>query len=145
MTLTNLRIQLDPGAYQPAQAHPTDAGFDLRAPADGIIPAHGTVFISTGVHIEIPAGWVGMICSRSGLAANSGISIPNDPGIIDPGYTGAIGVLLENKTQLDYYITQGDRIAQLLIIPTATPALTIVDHLTPTERGQRGFGSTGKA
>jgi len=83
-----------------------------------------------------------MVCSRSGLASR-GIFVANAPGIVDPDYTGEIKVILFNGSQEPHYVRQGDRIAQVLIIPFFEPGFAEVDRFPPTERGERGFGSSG--
>lgn len=136
-----MKIQLDDGAIMPERAHKTDAGLDLFAPYCVDIPAHGRTSIKTGVHIAIPAGYVGLIKSKSGLMRNHGIRAD---GTIDSGYTGQIEAVLFNDSDRDFAIRRGDKITQLVIAPCKYPALELVDSLDDTERGDGGFGSTGK-
>lgn len=136
-----MKIKLDPGAFLPVRAHPTDAGLDLRSPYRAWMPSYGSAIIDTGVHIEIPESYVGMLKSKSGLNVQHGIT---NEGVIDSGYTGSIVVKLYNHTPHGYYIEKGDKISQLVILPIITPTLELVDELEPTERGENGFGSTGK-
>lgn len=136
-----MKIKLDPGAFLPLRAHPTDAGLDLRSPYRAWMPSYGNAIIDTGVHIEIPEGYVGMLKSKSGLNVQHGIT---SEGVIDSGYTGSIVVKLYNHTPHGYYIEKGDKISQLVILPIITPTLELVDELEPTERGGNGFGSTGR-
>ena len=136
-----MKIKLDPGAYVPERAHPTDAGLDLRSPADEYLPGLGCVRIDTGVHVAIPEGYVGMLKSRSGLNVNYGIT---SEGVIDSGYTGSIVVKLYNSSVSDHLINKGDKISQLVIMPIITPELELVSSLEETERGDNGFGSTGR-
>ena len=136
-----LEVVLDPGAYMPRQAHEFDAGFDLFSPIDTILWGGNTITIDTGVHIEIPEGYVGMLKSKSGLNVKHDIT---SEGVIDSGYTGSICVKLYNHGQNAYEVNKGDKISQLVIMPIFTPALEIVSHLDSTERGDGGFGSTGK-
>lgn len=142
-----MKIKLDKGAFAPERQHPRDAGLDLRIPdlfiyrnAGIIIPSYGSAFIDTGVHIELPAGYVGLIKSRSGLYANHGISTD---GVIDENYRGAIGVTLINNSDTPLKLRAGDRLAQLIIVPCIYVDVEIVDTLSNTDRGADGFGSTG--
>ena len=137
-----LKIALDGGAYTPIRAHETDAGLDLRSPVDVTIPAGGDVVIDTGVHIEIPCGFVGFLKSKSGLNVKHGII---SEGVIDTGYTGSIVVKLYNLSDESYEIKAGDKITQLVILPIMQkPWFMLVDKLEDTERGNGGFGSTGR-
>lgn len=135
-----IKIKLDDGAFVPTRAHETDAGLDLYA-MDGalILPGQSHSF-DTGVHIEIPAGYVGMIKSKSGLNVKNGIT---SEGVIDCGYTGSMVVKLYNHGFDSVKIERGQKISQLVILPIITPELELVDELEDTERGNGGFGSTG--
>lgn len=146
-----IKIMLDLVAFMPTRAHDADAGYDLFSPytvpvpcarnmGDGIAQI-GYATIDTGVHIEIPKGYVGFIKSKSGLNVNHGITTD---GVIDSGYTGSIHVKLYNHSENNYMVNRGDKIAQLVILPILTPDLDIADHLEATERGDGGFGSTGR-
>ncbi len=135
-----MKIKLDPGANI-TRAHPTDAGLDLYARETQIVCAKEDAFFDTGVHIELPKGTAGLIVSKSGLCKNHGIT---STGLIDSGYTGSIGVTLFNHSGYDYKVNAGDKISQLVIMPILTPELELVDELEETERGENGFGSTGK-
>ena len=143
-----IKVKLDPGAIMPTRAHSTDAGLDLYSPCVVVVPASragwnkaGSVCIDTGVHIEIPAGYVGMIKSKSGLNVKHNIT---SEGVIDSGYTGSMVVKLYNHGLADITIQKGQKISQLVILPIITPDLELVDDLEETERGNGGFGSTGK-
>lgn len=136
-----MKIKLDENAYMPIRAFETDAGLDLRSPIHALVKARGSVKIDTGVHIELPKGTTGFLKSKSGLNVNHGIT---SEGVIDVGYTGSIKVKLYNHTDQDYYVKKGDKISQLVIIPILTPELEIVNELDNTERGDGGFGSTGR-
>ena len=105
------------------------------------MPPYSSAVIATGVHVEIPEGYGGMLKSKSGLNVKHDIT---SEGVIDSGYTGSICVKLYNHGQSAYEVNKGDKISQLVIMPIITPALEIVDHLDNTERGDRGFGRTGK-
>lgn len=136
-----MKIKLDPGAIMPTRAHSDDAGLDLYAPEGTDVEVFLRRTIDIGVHVEIPKGYVGLIKSRSGLNRNHGVVCE---GVIDAGYTGSIGVTLYNHSDEVFHVRAGDRIAQLLLVPIITPELEPVDELDDTERGNKGFGSTGK-
>lgn len=145
-----IRVKLDEGAYMPERAHDNDAGYDLRTPKDiRVIPFmqneyrddNGSVTIDTGVHIEIPKGYVGFLKSKSGLNVKNDLT---GTGVIDSGYTGSIVVKLYNHGNRVHHFSKGDKIIQLVLLPIYTPELEIVDELDDTERGDNGFGSTGK-
>ena len=136
-----MKIQLDPGAIMPTRAHETDAGLDLYSPVRKVIRANDWEGIDTGVHVEIPQGYVGMITSKSGLMAKEGIT---SRGTIDSGYNGSIRAVLFNHSRKDYIVEKGQKITQLVLMPIITPELELVDSLEDTERGANGFGSTGK-
>jgi dUTP pyrophosphatase len=135
---------LDAGLPEPRRARRDDAGWDLYAAADATLPAGGgPVTVGTGVAIAIPPGWVGLVCSRSGLAAKRGIAVLNAPGVVDPGYRGELKAILYSIAAEPQTIRRGDRVAQLLIVPAPSVTLRRVDTLPATERGQDGLGSTG--
>ena len=140
-----MRIKLDEGAFIPTRAHPTDAGMDLYARDTQIVPAREHAIFDTGVHIELPYGTVGMLKSKSGLNVKHGIT---SEGVIDAGYTGSIVAKLYNNSGRDYKVNAGDKITQLVIMPYVAPdvetGIQIVDELEDTERGEKGFGSSGK-
>ena len=135
-----LMAKLDEMAIRPTRAHPDDAGLDLYSPAPFWIHPGEHVCIDTGVHVSIPAGFVGLITSKSGLMAK-GIT---SRGTIDSGYTGSIRAVLYNHGPEGYQIKRGDKITQLIILPCVTPAIQEVDELPSTSRGEQGFGSTGR-
>lgn len=139
-----IKFTLDPGAYAPEKAHEADAGYDLRAMYDSKenLYSYDQEIFDTGVHVEIPKGYVGYVQSRSGLNFGKGIICPT--GTIDSGYTGSIKVKLYNLVYESYKIHKGDKIAQLIIQPIADTELVQVDSLEETERGDNGFGSTGR-
>ena len=139
--IEKIKVKLDPGAIMPTRAHAADAGLDLYAPEMFAVAANGGATISTGVHIEIPEGYVGFLKSKSGLNVKHGLTTT---GTIDAGYTGSIVVKLYNNSPKVYVFEKGDKIAQLVILPIITPELELVDDLGKTERGANGFGSTGR-
>lgn len=150
-----MNVMLDEGALMPTKAHEADAGFDLYTPIDlKVSPNRHTNYfnhnlwqglecatIDTGVHIAIPKGYVGMIKSKSGLNVKRGLVAE---GVIDSGYTGSIVVKLYNLSQYETHFKRGDKIAQLVVMPISSEGLELVDHLDDTERGDNGFGSTGR-
>jgi dUTP pyrophosphatase len=136
-----MKVKLEPWAYMPERAYSTDAGADLRTPYNETIEPRGSVVIDTGVHIELPPNTVGMLKSKSGLNVKHGIT---SEGVIDVGYTGSIRVKLLNHSDKPYEFKAGDKISQLVIMPILTPTFELVDELEETERGNGGFGSTGK-
>ena len=136
-----IKIVLDKNAIMPTRAHETDAGLDLYATKRAIIKSGRSKVFDTGVHIELPAGTVGMIKSKSGLNVKHGLI---SEGVIDVGYTGSIRVKLYNLSTEPYIVRKGDKISQLVVMPILTPDLELVEELTPSDRGDNGFGSTGK-
>lgn len=136
-----IKIKLDEGAKMPTRAHSADAGYDLYARETQIISAKESAKFDTGVHIEIPIGYVGMVKSKSGLNVKHGIT---SEGVIDAGYTGTIVAKLYNNSGYDYKVNAGDKITQLVIMPIITPELEEVETLEETERGNGAFGSSGK-
>lgn len=141
-----MKVMLDHGAKMPTRAHPYDAGLDLYAPetvgAHTIPPCGGSVTIDTGVHVQIPEGYCGFIKSKSGLNVKRGITVT---GVIDSHYTGSIAVKVYNHNHcFRYDVLPGDKIAQLVILKCELPELELVDSLEDTDRGDNGFGSTGR-
>lgn len=136
-----MNIILDNGAFKPEFAHKTDAGADLRSPVEAVVPARNSVVIDTGVHVEIPEGYVGMLKSKSGLNVKHDLI---GTGTIDSGYSGSIWVKLYNLGDTDYQIQRGDKIIQMVILPCVYCEFTQVDKFAVTERGTGGFGSTGR-
>lgn len=136
-----MNIKLDNGAYMPTRAHSTDAGLDLRTPIDVVVPARGSATIDTGVHIELTPFTTGFLKSKSGLNVNHGLT---SEGVIDVGYTGSICVKLYNHSDKAYEFKKGDKISQLVILPILIPELELVSDLDETERGDNGFGSSGR-
>jgi dUTP pyrophosphatase len=136
-----IKVVLDDGAKMPHRAHSADAGYDLFSREDAVIhPNTGGVF-DTGVHVAIPEGYVGFLKSKSGLNVKHSIQ---SEGVIDCGYTGSIHVKLFNHGTRSVTIEKGQKISQLVLLPIITPDLELVDSLDQTERGNGGFGSTGK-
>ena len=136
-----VKVVLDDGAVMPAYAHDDDAGMDLISAEINVVPAHGRQTFKTGVHMAIPKGYFGAIRAKSGLLRNHGIICS---GTVDCGYTGEIRVTLVNTGDNDYSVFKGDKIAQLILIPYHHAEFVQVDKLDETERGDNGFGSTGR-
>jgi dUTP pyrophosphatase len=136
--------QLDPDLPLPAYAHPGDAGADLYAAIDVAIAPGDRAVVPTGIAIELPEGYVGLVHPRSGLAARLGITVLNAPGTIDAGYRGEIMVILVNHDLATIAsIARGDRIAQLVVQRVERAQFHRVDTLTASVRGASGHGSTG--
>lgn len=137
---------LDPEMPAPAYAQEGDAGADLRSTVDLQLAPGERALIPTGVALALPAGYVGLVHPRSGLAARHGITVVNAPGTVDSGYRGEIKVcLLNTDTETPFSISRGDRIAQLVIQRYATADFVLTDELSESTRGAGGFGSTGTA
>jgi dUTP pyrophosphatase len=136
--------RLDPAAVLPARAHEGDAGLDLRALEPLTLGPGERGFVRTGVAIELPPGFAGLVVPRSGLAARHGVTLVNTPGLIDSGYRGELRVLLLNTDRTEpFEVRPGDRIAQLVVVAVAAPEPVEVAELSETARGDGGFGSTG--
>jgi dUTP pyrophosphatase len=138
--------RLSDKATLPVRVHEGDAGMDLCAAEAASIGPGQRVQVGTGLAVEIPEGWAGMILPRSGLALKYGIALVNAPGLVDPGYRGEIRVLLLNTdANSEFKVAVGDRIAQMLLTPfsTARPVVVEAGVLGEAERGTAGFGSSG--
>lgn len=137
--------RLDPLLPMPSYAHPGDAGLDLRAREDGVVPADGgRLLMPTGIALAIPAGYAGFVLPRSGNAANHGVTLVNTPGLIDSGYRGEVKVVLLNTDPADaFVVNRGDRIAQLVIQRVEHVAWESVEDLEGYDRGG-GFGHSGR-
>jgi dUTP pyrophosphatase len=139
--------QLDTDLPVPCYAREGDAGADLLARSDVVLPAAGgRAVVPTGVAVAIPAGYAGFVLPRSGLAARHGITCLNTPGLVDSGYRGELQVVLVNLDPArDYEVSRGDRIAQLVILAADQVAFELVtaDELGTSDRGAGGFGHTG--
>lgn len=141
-----MKVVLEKGAFMPTRAHENDAGLDLYSPiCTAVLPKikkdiENSVVIDTLVRVQIPAGYVGDIKSKSGMMVKHDIITD---GTIDAGYTGTIRVKLFNLGTEIYRIERGQKIAQLVLKKIITPELEVVDRLEETERGAGGFGSTG--
>lgn len=137
-------LRLDPRAELPTRAHSDDAGLDLRALEPVSLAPGRRASVRTGLAVEIPVGHAGLVMPRSGLAVRHGISVVNSPGLIDAGYRGELRVLLLNTDPVqDCQLAAGDRIAQLVIVAVSATEITEVLELSPSARGEAGFGSSG--
>ena len=136
-----IKTMLDDGAFLPERAHGTDAGEDIRTPYGFAIPAGGTVIVKTGIHVQLPPRSVGMVKSKSGLHIRDGITTE---GVIDEGYSGEIVVKLHNRNIEPRAFKRGDKIAQLVVMPVLYPTYVESDSIEAGERGDNGFGSTGR-
>ena len=137
--------RLDLDLPLPATAHSGDAGIDLHARVDVILPARGgRALVPTGVAVAIPIGFFGQVVPRSGLALKHGVTLVNTPGIIDSGYRGELQVIMINTDQnLDYKVVRGDRIAQLVIQEVVVTNWQVVERLEGEDR-VGGFGHSGR-
>lgn len=137
-------LRLDPALPLPRYARDLDAGADLAVTADVVVEPGERVLVGTGVAIALPAGYVGLVHPRSGLAARSGLSIVNAPGTVDAGYRGEIRVCLLNTDRREpIHLRRGDLIAQLVVQRVSYAEFREVAELPPSERGDGGHGSSG--
>lgn len=139
--LEEINVMLDKGAFPPIRCYNQDAGLDLCTPKDVTIKPGSHTVIDTGVHIEIPEGYVGMLKSKSGLNIRHEII---GEGVIDAGYTGSIMAKLYNLGKSVMRFARGDKVIQLVILPIMTPKINLVTEFSETARGDSGFGSTGR-
>ena len=145
--MSTIRVKkLSPNAILPTYGSAGAAAADLYACLEeSVTIAPGeTVFIPTGLSVEIPVGCAGLIYARSSMGAKRGLAPANKVGVIDSDYRGEIKVVLLNHSSAEQTVAPGERIAQMIITPVLTPAYEEVDELTDTDRGTGGFGSTGK-
>lgn len=135
--------RLQSNAIQPSHGSQWAAGYDLYSCGFSIIEPHTTLKIGTGIAMEIPEGYFGAIFARSGLATKRGLRPANCVGVVDSDYRGEIIVALHNDSDFPQEVSDGERIAQIVIIPYLPVDFTEVDNLSSTVRGEGGFGSTG--
>ena len=128
----------------PEYATPASAGVDLRASEGCVIPSGGRALVPTGLRIALPEGYEAQVRPRSGLALEHGVTLPNSPGTIDADYRGEIEVILMNLGSEPFVVEPGDRIAQMIVAPVTRVAWSEAEELDATERGEGGFGSTGR-
>ena len=138
--------RLDPDASLPEQAHPGDAGLDLRSVMDLRVEPGERAMVRTGLAVAIPEGHAGLVLPRSGLASKHGLTLSNAPGLIDAGYRGEVVCAVVNLDREEAVsIAKGDRIAQLVIVEVPPVRPSWVDELPDSTRGEGGFGSTGRS
>lgn len=136
-----MKIKLEPGAYMPERKHDTDAGLDIKAMHGQRVMPGGSAVFRTGVHVELPAGCAGLLVSKSGLNIKHDIT---STGLIDEGFSGEIRVKLFNHGPDSYLVSAGDSISQLVVIPVRYVDVVVVDEIKAGDRGEDGFGSTGR-
>ena len=145
MYAIELPMTIDSGAKVPTYAHDTDAAADLYA-LETVVVEGKTLGnkIRTGVKIQLPEGWLALILPRSSMGTKTPLRLSNSVGLIDSGYRGELGVLYDNISDTPYTINAGDRIAQLLVMPSYRFQAKVVDILSDSDRGETGFGDSGK-
>ncbi len=136
--------KLDEAAVLPTYGSASSAGADLYAAAEVTIASGQTVLVHTGLAMEIPEGLVGLIYARSGLATKRGLAPANKVGVIDSDYRGEIMVALHNHGSCEQTVEAGERVAQMVFAPYFAAEFCLTDELGQTDRGEGGFGSTGK-
>ena len=136
-----MKVKLKLNAKAPTRAHDTDAGLDLYAMHGGLVRAHQTATFNTGVHVELPRGTAGILMPKSGMMTHHDLLTF---GIVDEGYTGEILVHIFNCGGTDYSVSPGDKISQMLIVPVLYEPVEIVDSINGGDRGENGFGSSGR-
>ena len=142
--VTGLPVKrLHDGATVPTSAYEGDAGLDLAASERVELAPGERAVVGTGIAVAIPEGHAGFVQPRSGLAARHGITVVNSPGLVDAGYRGELKVVLLNTDRDERFVVEpGMRIAQLVVVPVATPVPEEVEELPASERGEKGFGSS---
>lgn len=134
-----IKVILD-NAKMPTKAHKADAGFDLYAPGSFVVKSKDSAIVDTGVHFQIPCGYVGFLKSKSGLNVKCGI---RGEGVIDSGYTGSVVVKLYNDSDAPIALEEGQKIIQIVFLPIPDVKLSQTNSFENTERGNNGFGSSG--
>ncbi len=135
-----MKFVVEEGGFAPIREHETDAGVDLRTPIDVDIEPHSSVRVDLRVRVEIPKGYVGLLTSKSGLMDKD----IKTTGTIDCGYSGTIGCRIFNHSDGHAFFKRGDKVTQLVVLPCIMDGVEIVDEITAGDRGENGFGSTGK-
>lgn len=143
MSIKVLVKKINENAKMPSYAHFGDAGVDLYAARDTVVPPHGRALVPTGLKIAIPNGYEGQVRPKSGLALKHGITVLNTPGTVDAPYRGEVGVILFNSSDNEYVARSGEKIAQMVFCKVENAEFELVEDLPETDRGEGGFGSTG--
>jgi dUTP pyrophosphatase len=138
-----VKVIADDDSLIPAYQTSGSAGCDLMSTDNVVIPSGSRLVVGTGLKMEIPSGFAAQVCSRSGLAAKSGIQVLNAPGLVDNDYRGEVKVILYNSGREDFIVKKGDRIAQLMFFPIFQAIFQKAKTVSETDRGEGGFGSTG--
>jgi dUTP pyrophosphatase len=144
MVKINVKVRKKANVDMPKQAHEGDAGTDIVIAESVTLPPWGRATVPTGLSMEIPNGFVGLMFPRSGLATKLGVSLSNCVGVIDSGYRGEIGVPLINNNGREVTLKAGERVAQMVFVRYAEPRYVEVEGLADSKRGEDGFGSTGR-
>lgn len=139
-----LRVALEEGALPPEYRTAGSAGMDVRIAESVELKPHERKLVRTGMKIQVPEGYEGQLRPRSGLALEHGVTMANSPGTIDSDYRGEVKLILLNTGRHPVRLSKGDRVAQLVICPVARAEVVVVEDLEDTERGDGGFGSTGR-
>lgn len=137
----HIDVMLEPGAKMPTKAHETDAGYDIYTPHELYVKAGESGAVHTGVHMIIPKGWCGMVMSKSGLNTKHDIKTT---GLVDADYTGEIIIKVQNHGVKDYHFHRGEKVTQIVIMPVTDTIFHEITELPDTERGSKGFGSSGR-
>ena len=137
----NVYYSLDEGAHDIEHAYETDGGYDLRCIHGATIGSFDSHVFDTGVHIEIPRGYAGLLVSKSGLNVVHSLT---GTGLIDSGFTGSIKVRVYNLGSMAYRFDDGDKVVQIVFVPVMNPTLVRRDYILSGDRGERGYGSTGR-
>lgn len=135
-----MKFVVEEGGFAPVREHATDAGIDLRLPEDVCVDAYRSKKVDLRVRVEIPNGYVGLLTSKSGLMDKD----IKTTGTIDCGYSGTIGCRIFNHGEIPRYFKRGDKVTQLVVLPCIMDDVEIVDEITAGDRGENGFGSTGR-
>ena len=138
-----IKVITDDDSLIPAYQTSGSSGCDLMSTDNVVIPSGSRLVVGTGLKMEIPSGFAAQVCSRSGLAAKSGIQVLNAPGLVDNDYRGEVKVILYNSGREDFIVKKGDRIAQLMFFPIFQAIFQKATTVSETDRGEGGFGSTG--
>ena len=144
MSVINIKIKrLNEDAILPEKQHDSDAGYDLHSIEDIILKPNQIYKVKTGIAIQIPNNYAGLVLPRSGLSSKYGISLINTPGLIDSGYRGELLIPLINHSSNEYTINKTERVAQLILIEIPEVKIEVTSDLDESDRDSKGFGSTG--